>query len=77
MNTEKIVNELTDTEIRECFFELKAWMNTGVLKPDGLVRATHQKCEERLNTELSLRIIENQILYIAAERFSTMQVESN
>jgi hypothetical protein len=64
-----IVSSLTDNELRRAYSELKEWMNTGLLKQDGLVKQVHDKCEAQLNMEIDLRTVENQILYEIADRF--------
>lgn len=64
------LSSLTDDELRNAYFELKEWMNTGVLKGNGLVRKIHSEWEAKLKADIDLRMIEKKILYEIADRFS-------
>lgn len=70
INTTEIIRQLTNRELQSCFRDIKEWMRTGVLKEGSMVRVIHEDCEVKMNTEIDLRRIENEILYVIGERFS-------
>jgi cob(I)alamin adenosyltransferase len=70
MKIREVISSLLNTELQKAFLEIKEWMATGVLKPDGVVRSIHKNCEASLNYEVDLRVIRDEILFEIGERFS-------
>ncbi|MGD7047041.1 hypothetical protein FZC83_02185 [Rossellomorea marisflavi] len=70
MKTITIARQLTNKELQSCFKDLTEWMKTGVLKEDSMVRAVHEYCETKLDTDIDLRKTEHDILCVIGERFS-------
>lgn len=65
---QEFINELTDDDLKDAYYQLKDFWNTGVLK-NGIVRNIHNSIESELGEmSYSLHQIERDILFEIAKR---------
>lgn len=70
---ETIIANLSDEQLKEGFDEITEWHKEGVLKMDGVVRATRNEFMEANGTEIMLHIVEGPFLYEIAKRHYAKQ----
>lgn len=69
MTLEKLIEELSDGQLKEAFDEITEWRTTSVLKKDGVVRNIHQKFNETIKGDYPIYAMENPFLFEMAKRY--------
>lgn len=69
MLAKKIVRGKDSEELKQAFVEIEEWMETGVLKQDGVFKKIHIEFESELGFDQSMKVTEDAVLYEIARRF--------
>jgi len=72
----KIVEQLSNEELKAIFLEIEEWMKSGILKQDGTFKEVHRQFEDELGFDQSLKVTEDAVLFEIAKRFSNNIVDS-
>lgn len=68
MTIEKILEKVSDEELKAAFAELSEWRKTGVLVKEGVVRKYHNEFQTQNNFDFPIHAIEVHFLFEMAKR---------